>query len=518
MRFAFVSDIHANLQAWNAVLESIRGQKIKHIINLGDVVGYGPSPKEVLKSVRLHTQVSVIGNHDAVCGGRMDPSAFNDLARGAIEWTQNQLNEEECQFFEDMAEKARPQGAGFLATHAEVVNPLEFSYILTEKDAKKNFAACEDQLIFIGHTHRAGIFVMEDSGEITIDSPDSVVCDPDKRYIINPGSVGDPRSEEIVASYCIYDTETSEITFHRVAFDIDAYRHTIEQSDLVERPFFIRFLDALKERGIKVSPTSITEEYTPPQINLNQKNPQINLSPQKPLVKEIIQKKKSRKPLMVVGTLTLLLGAGIWLSLTNSKKKAENLTSTKPADTTVKISPEKPAKLEEPLPIKVKPTIPKPQPLPRIPGTNELPTARYVRIVAPPGQPLVLAEVEVISENKNIARIKKVTQSSTRYKASYASRATDGISKGKNPNSLAYTRTDSPSWWEVDLGKDYPIDAINIWNRQASREVMRRLNGFVLILRNDQGETIYQMPQRVSAIKPLIKPWLKTPKLNPNRK
>ncbi len=490
MRFAFISDIHANLQAWNAVLKDIQGQKIKHIINLGDVVGYGPNPKEVLESVREHSEVSVIGNHDAVCVDKMESGAFNDAARTAIEWTRKQLDANDCAFFQDMAEKARPQEAQFLATHAEVVAPLNFSYILTEEDAKRNFAACEDKLIFIGHTHRQGVFTLEESGDVTIGSPNSLVCDPTKRYIINPGSVGDPRSEDIVASYCIYDQGTQKIEFRRVRFDIEAYRSAITASGLTTMPFFIRHLDAISSESTPPIPLSIEE--TDPQLN-------IQITPERALAK----KKKNHVPIIIAGLLFFMLGLAFWI-LTNQKNSTQSPPS-KQAKTT-----EKAPTLAEATPV-----ISKPQPLPEISGTDQFPIARYVRIIAPHGKPLVLAEVEVISDKVNIALVKKVTQSSTRYKTSHASRAIDGIREGKKPSSLAHTRADTPAWWEVDLGENHRIDAINIWNRQASPAVKRRLNNCFLILRNHEGETVYQMPQKVDSKSRVINVWLKAPSLKP---
>lgn len=491
MRFSFISDIHANMQAWNAVLEDIRGQNIKHITNLGDVVGYGPNPKEVLDSVRDHAEVSVIGNHDAVCAGRMDASVFNDLARAAIEWTRNQLDDEDCLFFKEMAEKARPEGAGFLATHAEVVAPLDFGYILTEEHAKKNFAACEDRLIFIGHTHRPGIFVMDEAGDIIIESPESVVCDPSKRYIVNPGSVGDPRSEDIVASYCIYDTDTREIDFRRVAFDTDAYRQVIDASSLTEMPFFIRYLDALEAEGSQALVISTaTEEYALPQINLN---------PQMPVVKE----KKNRKPLIAAIALPILIGIGIWAFLATNQPKRSYVTSSdaKP-ETTAKAESQPPATTKPPQ--EGNPTSPTPEAKParpaNIPPTNKFPVARYVRVVGRPGVPLHFAEVEVISNKQNVAIAQKATQSSTQYKAAFASRAVDGNRRGRLSHHIAHTKVEKPepAWWEVDLGKDYPIEAITIYNREGSKTLKNRLNGCYIILSNEKGEIVYRMPQRIT--------------------
>lgn len=493
MRYAFVSDIHANLQAWNAVIDHIHEQNITQIINLGDVVGYGPSPKEVLDSVRKHSQISVIGNHDAVCGGRMDTSFFNKHAHAVIKWTQQQLDDEDVQFFSDMPAEARPTGASFLVTHAEVVDPLKFSYIITEENAEKNFAACEDQLIFIGHTHQPGIFVLDQYGDITIDNPISVTLDSDKRYIINPGSVGDPRSSDIVASYCTYDSETRCLTYHRVAFDTDAYRLTLKASGLEEEPYFIRYLDAVN-----------AHTQSPPHIrSLNTEiagKPKIDLMPERP---EPPTQKKGKAGITITLLLSsLFIGIATWITMSHLSK---NDTATiDPAKQPISTEEKQPTPASLPV---IKKQVPSPKRIVNIPPTTNFPVARYIRIVGRSQYPLHFAEVEVYSNKSNIALAKKATQSSTQYKASFASRAVDGVTKGSVGAKLAYTRVESPKqpWWEVDLGKDHRIEAIIVYNRQASRKLRGRLNGSYIILRNEAGDTVYRMPQTVIPSSGLIK-------------
>jgi len=503
MRFALVSDIHANLQAWNAVLEDIESLGITNILNLGDIVGYGPNPKEVLHSVREHAVASVIGNHDAVCAGQMDPSVFNDQARLAIEWTRQQLNEEECKYLQGIPEVATPANGGFLITHAEVVSPRNFGYILTAEDAVENFAICEDSIIFIGHTHRPGLFIQDEAGDVTLHEPGVFTCDPQKRYIINPGSVGDPRSEDIVASYCIYDSATREIEFRRIAFDIDAYRQAIESSGLETLPFFIRYLDAIVTGEVTLNIPSVGETDV---------GPQFDLSPQLPTV----TKKSKRLPAITITIVTLVTAILLWVFIPRTDKdeavaEAQPEASQQSAKTSNQSEPIADSTTEPPRAAAKKPAPSKASTLPNIPATEKAIMARYVKIVAAPGQPLVLAEVEVYSEKSNIARVKGVTQSSTRFKQSYASRAIDGNRNGKNPNSLAYTKTTTPAWWELDLGQDHRIDAVLIVNREASLPVMKRINGAYLILRNEKGEVVYRMPQRMNKSR-VIKPRMVLPK------
>ncbi|BDS06627.1 hypothetical protein NT6N_16670 [Oceaniferula spumae] len=472
MRIALVSDIHANLQAWNAVLEDIQALGIDQIINLGDVVGYGPNPSEVLESVRKHSRISVIGNHDAVCALRMCPSVFNDQARAAIEWTQSQLDEEACQFLNELPDMARPEDNSFLITHAEVVAPLNFGYILTAEDAEKNFAACKDSIIFIGHTHRPGLFLLNETGEVTLHEPGEFNCDPNLRYIINPGSVGDPRTEDIVASYCIFDSETRDVEFRRVKFDIDAYRQAIDASGLEARPFFIRYLDAVEGNGESVIPTVGESDYIP----------QFDISVRMPIVKE----KKKMHPLLPVGLITLLIGfaAIAWIMIPRSDKAAE--VTAAPA-------------VEEKVAAAAPPSPPEPPAPPKI--ATKLPvTARYVRISDPKGPFLSLAEVEVMSEGKNVAVKKKARQSSTHSAHMQASKAVDGNRRGHKSNLITHTNAHRPIWWEVDLGQEYPISAITLWNRNEGKELMKRLDGFTLEMFDSKRQPVYRTEKNRGAV------------------
>lgn len=462
MRFALVSDIHANLQAWNAVLEDIRALGIEQIINLGDVVGYGPAPSEVLESVQKHCQLTVLGNHDAVCAQRMRPSAFNDQARAAIEWTQQQLNEQACDFLKGLPEMARPEDNSFLATHAEVIAPLDFGYILTAEEAAKNFAACDDSIIFIGHTHRPGVFLLNESGEVTLHEPGAFNCDPDLRYIINPGSVGDPRSEDIVASYCLFDSETRDVEFRRVQFDIDAYRRAIASSGLKTWPFFLRYLDAARRTG----------ESLIPSVSETDANPRFDVSVRMPAVKA----KKKKNPLVAIGILTLLIGASAiaWIVIPRPDKNAEAIVTSA-------IDEKKPSPAPAP-----PPTVP-----PKI--QTKLPvTARYVRISNPKGEYLSLAEVQVMSGGNNVAFRKKASQSSTHSSSMQASKAVNGNHLGNKSNLISHTGKKRPIWWEVDLGKEYPINKIILWNRNEGTKLMQRLDGFTLEIFDTKRRPVYR--------------------------
>ena len=239
MRYAIVSDIHANFPAWEAVLADFRECKIEEVVCLGDVVGYGPKPAEVLEAVRAVTGNFVMGNHDAAAVGMMDYSIFNDHAREAIEWTMGQLDEAGKEFLSSVP--LAIEAGNILFVHAEIEEPGRFGYISDLEVAQRNLEAGKHFVTFIGHTHLPKVFEMDIFGEVSEFTDGDITLDSDSRYIVNVGSVGEPRNpEDLRARYVIYDTETQKLEFRRVEFDIPAYRKDLEATTLSMRPFFLR--------------------------------------------------------------------------------------------------------------------------------------------------------------------------------------------------------------------------------------------------------------------------------------
>ncbi len=225
MRYAFVSDIHGNLPAWKTVLSDISLRNVDRIICLGDTVGYGPQPAECLQSVYSHVHDMVLGNHDAVVCGRMDPSVFNDRAQRVISWTQAQLGEKAVMLFKNLPLVLT--GPGFRCTHGSFDDPAQFNYVATTENAAESFRKCPEQLLFVGHSHRAGFFLTGDSGTVYSVPPQDFALEEGKRYIVNVGSVGSPRDGDPRASYVIYDDVAQSVYFQRVTFDMDAFRAAV---------------------------------------------------------------------------------------------------------------------------------------------------------------------------------------------------------------------------------------------------------------------------------------------------
>ena len=208
MRYAFVSDIHGNLPAWNTVLAEIALRRIDRIICLGDIVGYGPQPADVLRSVYEKSHSIVLGNHDAVVGGRMDPEAFNDRARAMICWTKDRLGPRAAALFKELPLVIK--GPSFMAAHANFTDPAAFDYVVDEETALANFRTTTEPLLFIGHSHRPEIFVFNAAKTAATATahridPTSFEVEPGKRYIVNIGSVGYSRNADPRATFVIYD-------------------------------------------------------------------------------------------------------------------------------------------------------------------------------------------------------------------------------------------------------------------------------------------------------------------------
>jgi diadenosine tetraphosphatase ApaH/serine/threonine PP2A family protein phosphatase len=247
MRYAIVSDLHGNLQAWRAVLRDIAGAGAgaDRILCLGDVVGYGPNPAEVMESVYAEAHRIVLGNHDAALCGRMDTSRFNDEARQILDWTRSRVSADAVKLAATWP--LQLQGRGFRCAHATFDAPARFGYVEEAEDAAASWAAVPDPLLFVGHTHRPAVFVLGASGTPHLIEAQDFVVEPGKRFLVNVGSVGQPRDGDPRASYAIHDSESGAVFFRRVPFDLDACRAAIEAAGLP--PVASVFLDADPLRG-----------------------------------------------------------------------------------------------------------------------------------------------------------------------------------------------------------------------------------------------------------------------------
>ena len=259
MRYGIVSDIHANIQAWKAVLRDMNNEGVDVILCLGDVVGYGPNPAEVLDSCYQTVDYFILGNHDAVIGNRLDSNLFNDNAKFLIEWTREQLNSAAAGFFADMP--MQMEGDGFVCAHAELAIPGRFSYIYEAQDAIESFTSNNSPVMFVGHTHLPAKFAYDLNSNIVRQDPcANSYLDPHERYLINVGSVGDPRDGGTTASYCIYDADTQFLTYRQVPFNVDSFKRNLLKAQLPIQPYFLSVYEGLAQETETIKDMRVMEK------------------------------------------------------------------------------------------------------------------------------------------------------------------------------------------------------------------------------------------------------------------
>jgi predicted phosphodiesterase len=230
--FAVISDVHANLEALQSVLNDIRMRGILDIFFLGDAVGYGPNPEEVVEILHKVCRVMVAGNHDqAVVKPELD-YYFNDLAREAIKWTRTVMGDDAKQILKvlPMSYVLRNDDIDMLFVHASPRYPEEWNYILTLRDAELNFHYFNERICFIGHSHVPFVIERSRGEELTIRRELPYRLREDCRYIINAGSVGQPRDGDQRACYVIFDE--SKIDIIRVPYDIHLTQRKMKDAGL----------------------------------------------------------------------------------------------------------------------------------------------------------------------------------------------------------------------------------------------------------------------------------------------
>jgi len=223
MRYLILTDIHANLEGLDTCLKDARARGYDEALVLGDVVGYGPDPNAVVDRIKaLKPRAIVRGNHDKVALGMNQAEGFHAAARAAAHWMLESLTEENREWL-----VALPMGPTIINGDLEICHGAPFdedAYIFDELDARHAFEAATAPLCFYGHTHFAVVFrMMKDLLEI-VSPPDgetALTIDPQARYLVNPGSVGQPRDGDPRAAYAIYDTETRRLDLIRLTYPLE---------------------------------------------------------------------------------------------------------------------------------------------------------------------------------------------------------------------------------------------------------------------------------------------------------
>jgi predicted phosphodiesterase len=233
MRVLIISDIHANLAAFQAVLADTQGQW-DTIWCLGDLVGYGPDPNECVALLREQDHISLSGNHDWAVLGKLDIQNFNREAQIAIRWTRQAISTETHEYLATLPSSlAKPL---FTLAHASPRQPV-WEYILDPYTAAINFEHFITPYCLVGHTHVPAIFVEMDEEQVTMQKPENDVALKlnAQRLIINPGSVGQPRDSDPRAAYGLLDTEAFTLVHKRVGYPVEVTQEKMREYGIPSR-------------------------------------------------------------------------------------------------------------------------------------------------------------------------------------------------------------------------------------------------------------------------------------------
>ncbi len=234
MSIAVLSDIHSNLKALEAVLADLGSTDA--VWHLGDLVGYGPEPQAVVDRLREAGAIGVRGNHDDAAGGGTSIEQFNPDGYRAMEWTRTRIDERTRSYLAGLPETRAPAGSDFTLAHGSPSDPI-WEYLDSPAVAGRNLAAFETHYCLVGHTHVPRVFRESPHGgsakhersqmELVRPGRDGRLALDDRRLIVNPGSVGQPRDGDPRASYMLVDTAAAHIVWHRVSYDLQATQQAI---------------------------------------------------------------------------------------------------------------------------------------------------------------------------------------------------------------------------------------------------------------------------------------------------
>jgi len=229
VRYAILSDIHGNLEALDAVLAHA-DSRADAVLVLGDVVGYGADPQACLERVAERAHAVVAGNHEHGVAGLLDLDWFNERARLAVEWTRRKLDPDHLAWL-----GARPlilELDDATLVHASPDQPAEWEYLVSAQDGYDVFGAFATRVCFVGHSHRPGAWSVGSSGRAHEPGASEIELEAGRRYVINVGSVGQPRDRDPRAAYMMYDSERKIVHWYRIPYAIAEAQRRIRRAGL----------------------------------------------------------------------------------------------------------------------------------------------------------------------------------------------------------------------------------------------------------------------------------------------
>jgi len=232
MRYGIISDVHSNLEAFRAVLDALSKARIDEYLFIGDLVGYGADPHECIKEMKaLGPKELIAGNHDRGMLGLLDIRYFNEYAAEALIWTKGVLGKEDLDYFGSF--RLIYESDRFTLVHGSLEKPEDFNYIMDEDEAYRTMKLMKTAICFVGHSHAAGIFHSA-GGRAAFAVRPNIKIEPGNKYIVNVGSIGQPRDGDSRAAYAIYDDKAAVIEIKRAAYDINAAQQKIRDAGLPE--------------------------------------------------------------------------------------------------------------------------------------------------------------------------------------------------------------------------------------------------------------------------------------------
>ena len=231
MRLCVFSDVHSNLEALESVLKAAASAKVDRILCAGDLVGYGPDPVACIQLLREHATQVVCGNHDWAAVGRLELEWFNEFARAGVEWTRQQLTDLERDYLKGCS--LIWQDSDVTLAHGSLHEPEKFHYVLDTAHAGASLEIQKTPVAFIGHTHVPGIFIQEGSSVSFLRTPE-IRIDRRLKYLINVGSVGQPRDGDPRACWCLYDMENATCEVRRVPYPVELTQAKVRAAGLPE--------------------------------------------------------------------------------------------------------------------------------------------------------------------------------------------------------------------------------------------------------------------------------------------
>jgi predicted phosphodiesterase len=232
MKYGFFSDVHANLEALKACIIDFRAEKIDKVFFLGDAVGYGPYPDECVKLINEVASVKLMGNHDYAALGLMETDFFNQYAAESMGWTKSSISRKTIEIMSNF--QLQHEFNDTLLVHSSPKEPELWHYILDMDDAKEAFNYFKQRICMLGHTHRPYTVYKDNSNEVTLSRQAEEILLDDRRYLVNIGSVGQPRDGDPRSCYLIFDSSKKIVRHKRVSYNIIATQKDMAKIGLPE--------------------------------------------------------------------------------------------------------------------------------------------------------------------------------------------------------------------------------------------------------------------------------------------